>query len=293
MTFYIFFIIHISASVILTYFIMRKKLHIEQASAVLLFCLPVFGEMLILMISYRNVAGHTGQKNSSIDRDKNLVIDSSGGFFDTDPRDTSIPLEDALIINSGADRQKILRDAVLAGTNGKSAFLELARKDDNPEIVHFATTAMAYADSQYEKKLTSLENSLKKKPDDLEAMDILISHLWDYLKNPSDDKAIYELRMNRYIEVLNKRVLKHPTPEYMTKLAGAYIEAGDYEKAEKMLNRENLIFPNDPDAWIMFFRLHYVCGDREAMSRMIESYKNSGVMKSSRIDRIIEFWTAG
>ena len=282
---------HLALACLLSVEIFHGRLKVDRTSVVLLFLLPGFGEILVCLASARHTRGTAGRKAEEINRRKDYRENSASGFFDMDLRDTAIPLEDALIINNGAERQRILRDAVLAGTNGQSAFLQQAKRDQNPEIVHFATTAMAHADSEYEKRLSSLEEKLKENPENLETLDTLIDHLWEYLKNPSEDEAIRSLRQKRYIEVLKERVSLHPAPEFLTKLASAYIDSDRYQEAEEALNLEDSLFPNDPDTWITRFSLYYKQGDREEMNHMIETYKAGQQLRSSRIDRIISFWT--
>lgn len=283
--------IHLALALFLSREIFIGRLKVDRAAVVLLFLLPGFGEVLVCLASARHTRGTAGKKAEQIDRNKNYRENSASGFFDIGLRDTAIPLEDALIINNGAERQRILRDAILAGANGQSAFLQQAKRDENPEIVHFATTAMAHADSEYEKKLASLEETLKENPGNLETLDALIDHLWGYLKNPSEDAAIRELRQKRYIEVLNERVSMHPAPEFLTKLATAYIDADRYDDAKATLDKEESLFPNDPDTWITRFSLYYKQGNRDEMNRMIQDYQAGQHLRSSRIDRIIGFWT--
>lgn len=288
----LFLIIHGISSSLMACGIKRGRFACDPGMIGVLCLLPYFGEALVLLVSYRTAHGLTGQKADAIRRDEEVTAEASEGFFENDIRDTAIPLEDALFVNNAAQRQRILRDAILAGSEGNGALLEQARRDDNPEIVHFATTAMAHADSEFEKKQKELEERLAATPDDIAVMDELIELLRSYLEHPTDE-SIRKLRLQRYTDLLSERVKKHPTPEFMDRLSAACLDGGDMEEAERMIKMTDLLYPNDPENWILRFRMYYMRRDREAMADMVADYHDNPDLRSTRIDRIIAFWTSG
>lgn len=254
--------------------------------------LPFLGELIVIGIHFHTKFRLNGRKSRDIVRGREDKENNETGFFLDDDRDSSIPLEDALIVNSGRERQKVLRDAILSGTNDRKSVLLKASKNADSEIVHFATTAMAHAESEYEKEITNLEIEVRKAKDDTErlaALDKEIRVLSQLINNTEEDSGIILDRQKKLIDILKKRIVINPTIEYLNLLSKVCLDIDDTDGAIRYINRAALIIPNDPDTWINRFRYYFLLKDREGMDNMINRYKK-GHYKNARIDKIINFW---
>lgn len=292
MILFIIFAVNFIFACILLLLIRAGYIYSDYGVFAMMVFLPYLGELIVLGIHIHTKLKLNGRSSREIIRGKEDKENNETGFFLDDDRDSSIPLEDALIVNSGRERQKVLRDAILSGTNDRSAVLLRASKNADSEIVHFATTAMTHAENEYEKEISNIEIEVRKANDDAErltALDKEIMVLTKLINNTEEDSGILLDRQKKLISILKKRILINPTIEYLNMLSKLFLDIKDMESALRYIKRANLLFPNDPDTWILRFRYYFLLKDRKGMDMMITRYKN-GHSKNARIDKIINFW---
>lgn len=255
--------------------------------------LPFLGEIIVLLFHIHTKLRLNGRKADDIERGRDVKENNETGFFQDDDRDNMIPLEDALILNNGRERQKVLRDAILSGTSNRKAVLLKASKNSDSEIVHFATTAMAHAEGEFEKEVSRLEVDVRKaknENDMLIALDEEIKVLSQFIKNTEEDSGIVLERQEKLIDLLKTRTKLHPTIEYMNMLSEIYLDTGDTDSAYSNIKRTAIMFPKDPDTWILQFRCYFMLHKKNEMDKMMENYRKDLKFKNARIEKIVSFW---
>lgn len=258
--------------------------------------MPVIGELIVLCLHIHRVRGKDGKDFRELEEadGPNTSVDSE--FFRLDARDTSIPVEDALILHKGRQRQTILRNAILHDTVGNQIMLLDASRNPDPEIVHFATTALSQLMTRNEKKFSELDaalNQAKKEGNEhalLEAYDAYIEGLAGYLRNSARD-AQWTAKEKQMIRLLKARIRIRFAPESMLLLAKASLDQGDWKTADAALDEMDKHWLGDPETWITRFRSYYLRRDKQAMDRMIREYQTGDVVHTAKIDQVIEPWT--
>lgn len=295
-----FLILHFIIAGIISALCLAGVLKTPKAILPLVILIPGIGELIVLCLHIHTVRGLDARDFDRIDRGRDSQPFHDSGFFQQDTRDTSVPVEDALIIHKGRERQVILRNAVLHNAGGNLSLLREASRSSDPEIVHFATTALAQEDNRNEKLFSGFEKRLGQAKarsqktgstaEYLTVLDQYIETLKKYLAKADRSETIREVREKRLAALLKERISIHSSPEHMILLAEASQDLHDDKTALEVLDQMDFEWPNDPDAWIQRFRYHYTHRDKRAMDRMIREYRSDPLLVSRRIDDIIAIW---
>lgn len=297
MNFLIFLATHLGASALLMILIRAHVLAAPLTIWPLLFCVPWVGEITVIAIHIHTVMGLNGRDQDKLNADRLRNAFHDTGFFQTETRDTSVPVEDALILHKGKQRQTILRNAVLNSISGNQAVLREASRSTDPEIVHFATTALAQADSRDEKIFAGLDKDLAKArrdPDDTDALlSVLDRYIWEMkrcLEETDPMDSLHLVRERRLVALLRERLDLKVSSEALSDLADSCMNLGEPDEAKEPLRQLKEGWPSDPDGWILAFRLRYIRKDRDGMVRMMEEAKDDPKLQNSRIREILTVW---
>ena len=262
-----------------------------------MFLIPYLGEIIVLAIHIHTVRGLNGKDFRNVFENKQDDEDIDSGFFRKAERDASLPLEDALITYKGRKRQEILRGALLNSQQKRTELLEQARSSNDPEIVHFATTAMAKERTDMEMMFSAYENKLahpgNMQPEKLQAVQgKYIDALHQYLKTASSSDPMYGIRQEKLITLLEERIQipSLQTPQIYVMLAECYLDRRNFDAARKILNQTDLIWPGCTDAWIQRLRMLYMKKDKAGMDRLIRNYHAHPDFQNKRIDEVIQIW---
>ncbi|MEE0954904.1 MAG: hypothetical protein U0L49_03695 [Eubacterium sp.] len=288
-------ILHLAAAALLSLGMVRGVVKAPPVMIPMLILMPLVGELVVLSLHFHTLLGKDGKDFQDLNEGSRINTSVDSEFFRRDTRDTSIPVEDALILHKGRQRQTILRNAIMHDTIGNQIMLLDASRNPDPEIVHFATTALAQLMTRNEKKFSELDKNLadaKKTGGDhalLEAYDAYIDALNSYLKNSAKD-AQWLVRQKQMTRLLKARCALRFAPESLLLLAEASLDQGDFKTADAALDEMDRSWPNDPETWILRFRSYYLRRDRAAMDVMIGKYQTEDVLHSQKIDEMIKPW---
>lgn len=116
-----------------------------------------------------------------------------------------VPLEEALLINSPSQRRKLMMDVLYDNPEEYIDLLYEARRNDDVEVVHYATTAMAELSKEYDLKLQKMEHDYAKNPEDVKLLTDYCSLLEKYISLGLVKGQPLVLQRNQYRQLLEKR----------------------------------------------------------------------------------------
>ena len=94
---------------------------------------------------------------------------------------TTVPIEEALVINSAKERRSIIMDVLNDNPKEYIEFLQKAGNNEDTEVVHYAVTAMVEISKENDFMLQSLEREYSLDPDNPIVLGRYIDFLWSCL----------------------------------------------------------------------------------------------------------------
>ena len=140
-----------------------------------------------------------------------LVADDEG-------EDMVVPLEEALLVDSPAQKRKLILSVLTDDPAGYYDLLQQARMDNDSEVVHYASTALSQITKEADLKLQKLEQRYAAAPDDAAVLEEYCNYLESYLKDGFVQGRAAEIQRHQR----SANVLLSPLPlRQMTSSSGA------------------------------------------------------------------------
>lgn len=145
------------------------------------FWVPVFGPICALVIHAYFVSGRAGAKYAQLENMKASLVPQDDEPSRVEESVNDIPLEDALILDDPAVRRSVMLDVLMENNYRYVNALSKARLNDDVEVVHYATTAMAEFSKEYELRLQQYASRYAQEPANEALIEEYASYLSSYI----------------------------------------------------------------------------------------------------------------
>ena len=207
--------------------------------------------------------------------------------------DETVPLEEALIVNSPAERRRIMLSLLTEDPEGYLPLLQAASLNEDTEVAHYAATAVANISKEADLKLQSLEQAFKSDPSNVEALDRYCEYLHGYLESGLVEGRAAEIQRRQYLSLLARRYRREGTLEIGCDLCRAMLDAGEIDDAEDLaasLTRER---PDSKDVWMLRLDCAVARRDGAAVSEVLDAIDRAHVYLGAAERERLAFWCHG
>ena len=204
---------------------------------------------------------------------------------------STVPIEEALVINSAKERRTIIMDVLNDNPKEYIEFLQKAGNNEDTEVVHYAVTAMVEISKENDYKLQEFERQFSLNPDDVSVLQEYTDFLWNCLS---------QNLMQGQVEVLNRELFSSLIHKKMSLTQGSVT---DFKRAiENDLKRKNFTQAADSlkemkkryaDREEYYLsRLDYLAslGRGDDIKQLINEIYKSNVFLSSKTKEVLAFW---
>ena len=276
-------------------YILKKtgRIRLSRPLMVQVLLLPVFGEIIALITAYMNRSGRAGYSGEKVEIMRKSAAEEIQSLELPNDNGDAVPLEDALIIDDTDTRRSAIMDVLMNGTGGYMHVLGEAQKNDDVEVVHYATTAMVEMSKNYEMKLQDYAVRHASAPDDIPLLSEYIDCLDSYLESGIVSGQMMRIHRSTYGKLLTEIVEKDPSKNNYCRLTECFLDTGEVDEADRLLNEMEDRFGDDDAIWLLRFRYYYETGSGNRIGEMIRR-RNTGERYNSReIQEVLEMWGSG
>lgn len=181
MIFLIFAFVHLLINLIIFFGILSGKIRIPKYMLIIALLLPFWGAIIIMILHFE--LGFDPHNAADISTDKMSLESEIYKSISVDGKrsDTTVPIEEALLINSAKDKRNIIMDILNENPREYIEFLQKAGNNDDTEVVHYAVTAMVEISKENDYALQILESEYSENPYNLDILTRYCDFLWDCL----------------------------------------------------------------------------------------------------------------
>ncbi len=288
---YILLSVHLLICVLVFLGIKFKILKVHKYMFLVALLLPLWGVLVLLILHFQiwfraDDGIDVGVEKLKLESElyKSVTVDEKKVSA------TTVPIEEALVVNSAKERRSIIMDVLNDNPKEYIEFLQKAGNNEDTEVVHYAVTAMVEISKENDYMLQKLEGDYAKNPDDPLVLNRYIDFLWSCLS---------QNLMQGQVEVINR--------ELFSSLIGKKIEDGgginDYVRAiENELKRENFalagealhkmkrLYSQNEEYYLL--RLQYLAclGRGEDIKELLNEIYDSHIFLSSKAKEALAFW---
>lgn len=121
-------------------------------------------------------------------------------------QDKVVPLQEALLINDSHTRRELIMDVLYTNPGAYIQQLSDARVNDDPEVVHYAVTALVEIQKEFDLRFQALSRELAERPNDEILLRRYQSFLEQYLSSGLLEGSHRDVQLRKYVEVLKQRL---------------------------------------------------------------------------------------
>lgn len=296
--------IHILTCVFVYFGIRSNTIPVKMYVFPMVVFVPVAGLLCCLVISRQIFFHKNGDWDTDTDRLK--INEETYRSFLTAPEEEQkeiIPLEEVLIVNDAKVRRKLIMDILHDNPERYMDVLMQARLNEDVEVVHYATTAMAELSKSYDDRLQKLGQEYENDPDNRENINRYCFYLKQYLENGLAEGTLEITRREQYSRLLEKRkILESVEIERQTEkgrrdLKNTFRELiknefflSHNERAAELLEEMEKLFVGTEEYMMLKAELYVRLGMREAFKEQIRQIESSGIYLSHENRETLKFW---
>lgn len=289
-----FFIISITLSIvlILSY---KKKILVDNftLSSVIIISLFPIGGIFLVYAFLSDKKFFKVKKTSPIEEDK---IQRNYYFLpDINVKSDSdiISLEDSLEISNLFYRRRTVLDMLKNEFNSYWDYLNIAIKNEDSEITHYAATSILQNKRNLESKMKEVKSNYleyKSIQNSINYYDVLSNQL----KLPYIDKRTKHEYILESIDVLKFIVDNDENfnQEYITQLIELLLEIKDYECVKNYLHIFAKNYPPNEEKYLTLLNGFYLLGDKDNFKKYLSKLKNERNLSKKTLD-VIGYWSGG
>lgn len=269
---------------------------IETRTAILpaVIVLPVVGPLLFLIDQSQHRGLHKASKTIGLEsmriddiKYQRIQVD------DQDDPDQVVPLEEAMVINDSGTQRKLLIDVLEKDPSEQISLLLAAGLARDVEVVHYATTTMAQIQTEFEQRITQLEEAALNDSEDMQVNKNLQKTLGQYVESGLLTGGILRVYQEKYIEVLKKTIEHNPQDsKSLRTLFYCYMKMDDLVLAKHVLAKYRTDWPMEQSGYEMLIYFYMRTNDEDGIRRAMEQIHEKGIYLSSEGKKWLSFWEA-
>lgn len=161
-----------------------RTLEVEGYFVPVMLLVPLWGPLCVLLLHTSNRLTGGCLREQTLEKLRiNEEIYKNILVADDEGKEAVVPLEEALLVNSPAQKRKLILSVLTDDPAGYYDLLQQARMDNDSEVVHYASTALSQITKEADLQLQKQEQRYASAPDDATVLEEYCDYLESYLES--------------------------------------------------------------------------------------------------------------
>lgn len=284
-------LIHLLVSGLVLLGIKIKVLKVYSYMFFVVLFLPVWGLILVLLVHFN--IGMNNDKDNQIIVDKMKISSELYKSVTVDEKKiakTTVPMEEALIINSSKERRKLILDVLNDNPKEYIEFLQKAGDNDDTEVVHYSVTAMVEISKENDEQLHRLECEYKQNPEDRELLEDYTEFLWRCLSQNMMQGQVEQINRGLFSELMNRKMQDGGSVEDFVRVVNNELVRKNYTEAAQALDRMKLLYPQDEQSYLLRIKYYAALKSGREIKEVLNEISEKEIYISTKGKEVIAFW---
>lgn len=203
---------------------------------------------------------------------------------------TTVPIEEALIINSAREKRVIIMDVLNENPREYIEFLQKAGNNDDTEVVHYAVTAMVEISKENDYTLQKLESEHLANPTDVGVLTEYCDFLWGCLSQNLMQGQVEVMNRELFSQLVNKRMLLCDDIEDYSRLVQNELKRKNLDAAGEVIGKMQKKWPHSEEYILLNVQYLASLNKGSEISEFIDKVNNSQIYLSSKAKEALAFW---
>ena len=268
----------------------KGKIKLQKYIFIVALLLPFWGALIVLILHfnlgfdpYDSANVSTNKMRLESELYKNISVDQKRS-------DKTVPIEEALLINSAKEKRAIIMDILNENPHDYAELLQKAGNNDDTEVVHYAVTAMVEISKENDYTLQMFEAEYDANPNDINILTRYCDFLWSCLS---------QNLMQGQVEVMNRALFSKLVREKLEidKNLEDYNRLGQNELKSKHLDQVNEVlkvmvkeWPHSEEYILLNIQYLTLMNKGREIKKFINKINSSQIFLSTKTKEVLAFW---
>lgn len=287
-------IIHIILC-IAVYILMRLSvLKAARMIMPLVVLVPVWGFGCLLLLEIRTRGKQEIHAEVGIEKLKiNDAVHRSILLEEDSMEDRVVPLEEAFLINEPSTRRELMMEVMYENPDDYVRQLKEARTNDDTEVVHYAVTALAELQKDYDLQFQELDWEMEKNPDSEDILDRYLQLLNQYLASDIPEGNARMLVLRTYSNMLGKKLERTENIGLWKQKIQVDLQIGEYAAAYEEIQKVLEQWTKDETGYLLLIQYYSAVHNREGIDRVMGTMRRRRIHLGPEGRQMVQFWQKG
>ena len=201
-----------------------------------------------------------------------------------------IPLEEALLVNNPLQKRQLILSVLTEAPTSYYHLLQQARLNNDSEVVHYASTALAQISKEADLTLQQHEQQYASDPDDPDILCSYCDYLESYIESGYVQGRAAEIQQRQLERLLKKRIGTRRDFTLGCKLASVQLDLAEYDTARQTIDALSERWPQREEPWLLQLRMAAILHNGTAIQDILHKIKEQNVYLTSKGQEIVNFW---
>lgn len=205
---------------------------------------------------------------------------------------TTVPIEEALVVNSAKERRSIIMDVLNDNPKEYIEFLQKAGNNEDTEVVHYAVTAMVEISKENDYMLQNLEREYVANPGDPLVLEKYIDFLWSCLSQNLMQGQVEVINRELFCSLINKKIeLGGALNDYIRSIEND-LKRGQFTLASATLDKMESEYSQNEEYYLLKLQYLASLGRGEEIKKLLTEIDDRHIFLSSKAKEVLAFWEA-
>lgn len=206
----------------------------------------------------------------------------------------TIPMEEALLINNGAVKRKLLMDTAKESAYEYINFLRLAISDNDIETSHYAASLIMEIKRNLQNSLQTLSVLHEQTPESSAILEEYLKVVEKYYHSKLLDEKNEERYAFIYSKLLEEQLILRTADEHwLEEKIAIDFKLKQYRSAEKWIDAYYKSFPDSERPYLLLLRHYYQYGNQVLFDKALRLLKDSHIKLSPEGLDMVRYWSDG
>lgn len=265
------------------------KVHKYMVFVVL--CLPFWGFAAVMFLHFEVLFKQDNTITVGVQKMKLDSVLYKGIAVEENKNDDSIvPMEEALILNSPKERREIIMGVLNDNPKEYIEFLQKAGNNDDPEVVHYAVTAMVEISKENDEILQQFATEYSKNPDDIKVLTRYCDFLWSVLEQNLMSGQVEIMNRNLYSQLIAKKLKSIESLEDYINYFENEFALKNYTIAGEVLSKADEKYGDFEEIILLKMKYYSELKQADKIKAVIKDIQSRKMFVSRKVKEAIAFW---
>ena len=206
--------------------------------------------------------------------------------------DTTVPIEEALLVNSAAERRSIIMDVLNDDPAQYVEFLQKAGNNDDTEVVHYAVTAMVELSKENDFMLQRFDALHRAHPEDENILAEYTDFLWNCLSKKMMQGQVELMNRELFCSLMDKKMERGGSIEDYSRSAENELARKNYDAAERIVRQMAEKWPDSEEHILLWINCLAAQRRGDEIREFVRQAENSNIYLSSKTKEALAFWAS-